>query len=192
MSTIYCPACGAQNDDSARFCDTCGRSLADVAAATSATRPTMRGDQKDGAGRLLGNDGQPVGEDIDGSPRGERQLWRGRPSWLWSPRMALTVRYRLTNQRLIMETGFIGRHTEEIDLYRINDVAVKQNALERMVGMGDIDLTAADATTPHRVLHNIGDPIRVKDLVREAARQERDRRRVLMREDVQVDDHDHL
>jgi hypothetical protein len=191
MATIYCPACGAQNDDSARFCDSCGRSLADVAEATAVTRPTMRGDQKDAQGRLLASDGRAVGDDIDGSPGGERLLWSGRPSWLWSPRMALTIRYRLTNQRLVVETGFVGRHTEEIDLYRINDVSVKQNPFERMVGMGDIDLTAADATTPHRVLANIGDPIRVKDLVREAARQERDRRRVLMREDVRIDEHDH-
>lgn len=188
MTTIYCPACGTANDSSARYCDACGRSLADVAEATAATRPTMRGDQKDQHGRLLGTDGTPIGEDLDGTPGGERLLWKGRPSWVWSPRMALTVRYRLTNQRLIMETGFIGRHTEEIDLYRVNDVAVKQNAFERIVSIGDIDLVSADASTPHRVLHNIGDPIRVKDLVREAARQERDRRRVLLREDVQVGD----
>ncbi len=186
MTTIYCPACGTQNDSAARFCDSCGRSLADVGAVQAATRPTMRGDQKDHRGRLLGADGKPVGDDIDGIPGGERLLWQGRPSWLWSPRMALTVRYRLTNQRLIMESGFIGRQTEEIDLYRVNDVAVKQNAFERIVGMGDIDLTSADASTPHRVLHNIGGPIRIKDLIREASRQERDRRRVLLREDVQV------
>lgn len=188
MPHVYCPACGTQNDSSARFCDSCGRSLADVGEVRAATRPPIRGDQKDRQGRLLGADGRPVGDDIDGSPVGERVLWSGRPSWLWSPRMALTVRYRLTNQRLIMETGFVGRHTEEIDLYRVNDVAVKQNPFERIVNIGDIDLTSADATTPHRVLHNISDPIRLKDLLREASRQERDRRRVLVREDVQIAD----
>ena len=54
MSTIYCPSCGTQNDSSARFCDACGRSLADVNDVQAATRPTMRGDQKDAQGRLLG------------------------------------------------------------------------------------------------------------------------------------------
>lgn len=192
MTSIYCPACGTQNDASARFCDSCGRSLADVGDVQAATRPTMRGDQKDQQGRLLGTDGRPVGNDLDDSPGGERVLWSGRPSWLWSPRMALTVRYRLTNQRLIMETGFIGRHTEEIDLYRVNDVAVMQNAFKRIVGIGDIDLTSADASTPHRRLRNIPDPIRIKDLIREASRQERDRRRVLVREDVHLDEeHSH-
>lgn len=188
---IFCPDCGAKNDDSARFCDTCGRPLTDVSAAASATRPANRTDQKDQSGRLLGTDGEPVGDDIDDTPGGERLLWNGRPSWLWSPRLALTIRYRLSSQRLIVETGFIGRRTEEIDLYRVNDVGVKQNPWERMVGMGDIDLTSADSSSPHRILHNIGDPIRVKDLLREAARQERHRRRVLMREDVQMDEHDH-
>ena len=41
--------------------------------------------------------------------------------------MALTNRYKLTNQRLIMTYGFIGRRTEEIDLFRVNDVGVKQH-----------------------------------------------------------------
>lgn len=189
---IFCPDCGTRNDESARFCDACGRSLADVAAATSATRPPLRSDQKDADGRILAADGQPLGEDIEESPGAERLLWKGRPSWFWSPRLAMTVRYRLTNQRLIVEKGFIGRHTEEIDLYRFHDVGVKQNAFERVVGMGDIRLTSADASSPHKVLHNIGDPIRVKDVLREASRIERHRRRVLLREEMRIDDFDGL
>lgn len=181
---IYCPDCGTANDDSAKFCDTCGRSLTDVSAAAAATAPPMRNDQKDSAGRVLAADGLPVGEDLDGIEGGERQIWKGRPSKLWSPRMSVTNRYRLTNQRLVMEFGFVGRRTEEIDLYRVNDVSVKQNPFERMVGIGDIYVSSADSSTPRKYLHNIGDPVRVKDMLREAARQERHRRRLLLHEDM--------
>ncbi|HYI25238.1 MAG TPA: PH domain-containing protein, partial [Thermomicrobiales bacterium] len=97
---------------------------------------------------------------------------------------SLTNRYRVTNQRLIIERGFIGRHTEEIDLYRVNDVGVKQNPFERLVKMGDIYIASGDTSTPIKYLHNVTDVIRVKDLLREASRQERHRRRVLIREDV--------
>lgn len=181
---IFCPDCGSRNDADARFCDICGRRLDDVRASQAAAAPVTAGDEKDAEGRLLAKDGLPLGEDIDGLPGGERVLWEGRPSKLWSPRMALTNRYKLTNQRLIMTYGFIGRRTEEIDLFRVNDVGVKQHPLERITGMGDVFLASADQSTPVRYLHNVAKPDRVKDLVREAARQERQRRRVLLREDV--------
>jgi len=181
---IFCPDCGAKSDTEARFCDNCGRRLDDVRDARAAQAPVTVGDQKDRAGRLLADDGLPVGEDLDGLPGGERVIWQGRPSKLWSPRMALTQRYKLTNQRLIMTFGFIGRRTEEIDLFRVNDVGVKQHPLERITRIGDVYLAAADQSAQVRYLHNVPQPDRVKDLVREAARQERQRRRVLLREDV--------
>lgn len=181
---IYCPDCGSENDATARFCDNCGRRLDDAREVNAATQSPLHGDQKDAQGRLLADDGLPVGDDLDGLEGGERVIWKGRPSKLWSPRLAMTTRYKLTNQRLIMEFGFVGRRTEEIDLFRVNDVAVKQHAFERISGIGDIYVSANDSSSPVKYLLNIDDPDRVKDLVREAARQERQRRRVLIREDV--------
>lgn len=182
---MYCPDCGTRNDEGARFCDNCGRRLDDVVEARAASAPPAgREETAVHAGQPIADDGLPVGEDIDGIPGGERLIWKGRPSKLWSPRMALTNRYRLTNQRLIVETGFIGRRTEEIDLFRVNDVGVKQHPLERITHIGDIYMSSADSSAPDKFLHNITQPDRVKDLLREAARQERHRRRVLVREDV--------
>jgi hypothetical protein len=189
---ITCPDCGTANDETARFCDNCGRRLDDVAAGAEATSAQPMGSPAVAAepepapapvGSPLADDGLPVGTDLDGVPGGERLIWEGRPSRLWSPRMSLMNRYRLTNQRLIMEYGFIGKTTEEIELYRVMDVGVKQHPLERIVQMGDIYLASGDASTPTKFLHNIPDPNRIKDLIREASRQERDRRRVMLRED---------
>ncbi|MEJ7838990.1 MAG: PH domain-containing protein [Thermomicrobiales bacterium] len=182
--TMFCPDCGTKNEASARFCSSCGRTMDDVAETQSAVDPAQVGDQKDSAGRLIANDGLPVGEDLDGIPGGERILWQGRPSKLWSPRMALLNRYKVTNQRLMVEYGFIGRRTEEVDLYRVNDVGVKQNPLERILGFGDVFIAMNDASVSTKFLHNVTEPDRVKDLVRDASRQERQRRRVLLREDV--------
>lgn len=181
---MFCPDCGSRNDENARFCNSCGRTLDDVTEAKASVDPAQVGDQKDNLGRLIANDGLPVGEDLDGIPGGERILWQGRPSKLWSPRMAITNRYKVTNQRLMVENGFIGRRTEEVDLYRVNDVGVKQNPLERILGFGDIYIAMSDASVSTKFLHNVTEPDRVKDLLREAARQERQRRRVLLREDV--------
>ena len=208
MATIYCPACGHENDDAAKFCENCGRALADVSAARSAGDPggaPGRGGAASGTGvawdapdptpptgmpagagddRLLDGAGLPLGEPLSDDPHAERQLWRGRPSKLWSPRMAITNRYRLTDQRLRWEYGFIGRRIEEVDLFRVNDVAVKQAALERILGFGDITVYMSDSSSPEKILHNVVRPDRVKDLIREAVRRERQRRRVMIREDM--------
>ena len=189
-----CPACGRENDDDARFCENCGRQLAAPDGATAPAAPAapppprrttgLSAGPTDAEGRLIADDGLPIGEDLDGEPGGERRLWRGRPSKLFSPRLALMTRYQLSNERLMIEHGFIGRRTEEIDLYRVNDVAVKQNVFERLVGLGDIFIETTDATSPEQRLHNVSTPDRVKDLIRTAARAERQRRRVLLRDEV--------
>jgi hypothetical protein len=181
---IYCPDCGTENDDNAGFCDNCGRRLGDVADAQAVMRPPIGVGGKESRGRRLADDGLPVGDDMDGEPGGERILWRGRPSKLLSPIKALTQRYKLTNERLMIDQGFVGRRTEEIDLYRVKDVSVKQNPLERVGGLGDIRIETSDATAPVTKLHNVSDPDRTKDLIREAARTERQRRRVMLRDDV--------
>lgn len=180
---VFCPDCGAKNDIDAKFCDNCGRSLTDVREAVQASSTVTVGDEKDAEGRLLADDRRPIGDDPVEYPGGERVLWQGRPSKLWSPRMALTQRYKLTSQRLIMTFGFIGRRTEEIDLYRVHDVGVKQHPLERITRMGDVYIASADSSSPVKYLHNVETPDRVKDLIREAARVERQRRRVLLREE---------
>ena len=146
--------------------------------------PPVGGGRTDAAGRMIADDGLPVGDDLDGEPGGERLLWEGRPSKLASPRLSLTTHYRLTNERLMMVHGFISRRTEEIERYRVNDVGVKQNAAERLLGIGDVRVVTTDATAPMKIMHNVQNPDRVKDLVREASRVERQRRRVLLRDEV--------
>src|SRR5215208_199104 len=164
---IYCPDCGTQNEANSRFCKSCGRSLADVpdAAASTATETAPKS-------QMIADDGLPVGQDLDGEPGGERILWTGRPriplSWIG----ALTTRYKLTNERLITTHGFISKRIEEIELYRVNDVAMKQSIMERMFGLGDVRLETTDATTPESHVHDVQNPERVKDLIRQAARSE--------------------
>lgn len=176
---IYCPDCGTQNDENARFCKSCGRTLTDVATGTETAAPPPPP-----KGQMIADDGLPIGEDLDGEPGGERVLWTGRPriplSWI----AALTTRYKLTNERLIVTNGFISKHIEEIELYRVNDVSMKMSVMERIFGLGDVRLETTDASTPDPQIKDVQNPERVKDLVRQASRAERQRRRVLLRDEV--------
>jgi hypothetical protein len=188
-----CPNCQTPNDNDARFCTNCGTSLEDVPATNAAagtaanaglpptpqptsTEPTARGP--------LADDGLPVGADLDGEPGGERLLWTGRPGWPLSWINRILTRYKLTNERLIIEHGFVRKRVEQIDLFRVHDVDYRQGIMERIFSMGDIGIETTDATAQGIELKDIKDPNRVKDLVWQAARIERQRRRVLLREDV--------
>jgi uncharacterized membrane protein YdbT with pleckstrin-like domain len=56
------------------------------------------------------------------------------------------TRYRLTDQRLIKESGLLGRRLDEIELYRIKDTRVDQPFFQRLVGMGTVVVISADVS----------------------------------------------
>jgi hypothetical protein len=181
----FCPNCGHENDDDAKFCDNCGRQLGDVADARAAMAPPpFGGTQTDSQGNVIADDGLPAGKDLDGAPGGERLLWSGRPNFLTSPIQALVSRYKVTNERLINERGFISKHTEQIDLFRVNDVQIRQGLLQRMLGLGDVTVVSSDQSSPNRKLLDVSNPQRVGDIIRQAARAEEQRRRVFRQEAV--------
>ncbi len=49
----------------------------------------------------------------------------------------------LTSDRLITRSGILSKHSKEIPLERINDVAFSQTVLERIVGAGDLFVESA-------------------------------------------------
>jgi hypothetical protein len=180
----YCPACGTANDDDARYCNKCGRSLSDVSQLRASEKRATTGAQIDDEGILIAADGLPVGEDLDGAPGGERTLWKGRPSFIHSPIRSITNRYELTNERLKIERGFVSRRRQEIDLYRIEDVEVTQGPVQRMFDIGLINLYSSDASTPIFAMFDVPHPEHVKDMIRQGSRIERSRRRVILRDEV--------
>ena len=181
----YCPNCGHQNDDDAKFCDNCGRELGDVAEArTAMAPPPLGGTRTDAQGNVIADDGMPAGRDLDGEPGGERVLWEGRPNFLLSPIQAIISQYKVTNERLINTRGFIAKHTEQVDLFRVNDVRIRQGLLQRLLGVGSVTVVSSDTSAPQKVLLDVGNPHRVGDIVRQAARAEEQRRRVYRQEMV--------
>lgn len=82
--------------------------------------------------------------------------------------------YRLTTQRLFIRRGWLAKHVNELELYRVKDVVVDQGVLQRMLGYGSITVLADDNTTPEVHLDRVSSPTKVKELIRthyRAARQ---------------------
>jgi membrane protein YdbS with pleckstrin-like domain len=86
-----------------------------------------------------------------------------------------SISYRLTSQRLFIQVGLIGRKQEEIELFRITDVAVEQTPMERILKIGSIIVNSTDESLPLARLENLPEPEKYKDLLRNAYRQARTR-----------------
>ena len=85
-----------------------------------------------------------------------------------------SISCRLTTQRLFIRRGWLAKHVEELELYRVKDVRVDQSFLQRLLGYGTITVVADDDTTPHLNLAGISSPTKNKELIRthyRAARQ---------------------
>ena len=74
--------------------------------------------------------------------------------------------YRLTTQRLFVRRGWLAKHVNELELYRVKDVVVDQSGLQHLLGYGTITVFADDDTTPEVRLASISRPTAVKELIR--------------------------
>ncbi len=88
----------------------------------------------------------------------------------------LAVKYRLTNQRLFHEQGILRRVTDRIEIIDIDDVTFAQGIVERMLGVGTIQITSSDRTSPELVMPGIDHVKEVADTIDQARRAERQRR----------------
>ncbi len=56
--------------------------------------------------------------------------------------------YRITSQRIVVESGVFSKKMEQIDLYRVRDYVVDRPFGQRVMGTGNLELEAMDSTTP--------------------------------------------
>lgn len=112
------------------------------------------------------------------APRKEELLWKGKPSMATALLKSFTERYEATNERLKIEYGILNRRSEEIELFRVQDLSVERSVFDRMFGVGNIVIVSGDATGSTTILYDIADVENVKDMIRDAARIERQRHRV--------------
>lgn len=108
----------------------------------------------------------------------EQLLWSGRPY------LTIGVRYEITNQRIRVIRGLLGRDYEEIELVRVRDTAVSQHLGERALNVGDITIISNDPSNPEFVLHNVKNPMEVRELIRRATLAEKQRRGLHYREEM--------
>ena len=63
----------------------------------------------------------------------------------------------LTNSRYIQKTGWIARNTEEISIYKIEEVDLSQTILGRVLGYGSISISGTGSG--NIILKSIDEPL---------------------------------
>lgn len=95
----------------------------------------------------------------------ERILWTDRKRHtIFSLPLSFT-KYTLTETKLIIQRGCFNLREDEIQLYRVRDIAFKQNFYERLCRVGSIHLCSTDAMTPEIDIRRIKNPRDVKEVL---------------------------
>ena len=102
----------------------------------------------------------------------ESPLWTGKKRSVFGLPWTFT-HYTLTETCLFIRSGLFTVREEEIRLYRVMDVTLRQSFGERLFGLGTIHLCTSDPSTPEVDIKRIKHPKEVRSLLSDRAETER-------------------
>lgn len=82
----------------------------------------------------------------------------------------LGTRYRLTTERLFVERGLIRQTIDQTELIRVDDVRVRKLMVDRILGLGSIDVLSTDQTDPRVVVTGVAEAEKVAEMIRQHMR----------------------
>ncbi len=78
-------------------------------------------------------------------------------------------RIQITTERVIIESGFLTKVRDDVEVFRIRDVVTTQPLWHRLLGIGDVIIKATEGRTEERhTLRGVPDPIAVSEAIRQA------------------------
>ena len=104
-------------------------------------------------------------------------LWTGQPAGLWQRFLSLIhlnfTTYSITNDELLVQTGFFRRKTNTIELYTLKDPDLSESIYQRLLKIGTITVKVDSPNSGERFgtrvqLKNIKNPAEVRKLLRDA------------------------
>lgn len=89
----------------------------------------------------------------------------------WQIAVLKSQRYRITSQRIVIESGVFSRRIEEIDMRTVEDLEFRQSFLDRVLGIGQIAVISSDRSAGRFVLVGLDRPRELRELIRGGAYQ---------------------
>ncbi len=115
-------------------------------------------------------------------------IWKDRKRTLLGLPLSFTV-YTLNGEKLLIDSGFLNKHQEEIMLFRITDITLERRLSQRIFGLGTIHICSSDKTTPEFDIKDIKNSKEVKEILSSEVFRERKENRVSSRELFSDDEH---
>jgi len=84
----------------------------------------------------------------------------------WHIAVLRSHRYRVSNQRILLESGVLSKRIDEVDMRTVEDIEFRQGLIERLLGIGEIGIIAADKRMARFRLLGIENPRDVRELIR--------------------------
>jgi hypothetical protein len=103
-------------------------------------------------------------------------IWGG--LWCYYLYRKFSLKYFLTTQRFIHQSGILKRVTDRIEVIDIDDVSFEQGLVERFVGVGSIKITSSDRSHPELWMRGIDRVSDIAGQIDDLRRKERRRRGV--------------
>ena len=103
-------------------------------------------------------------------------IWKDRKRILGMP--ITFTRYRLGEDRLFCEKGFLNIKQDEVLLYRVRDLQLTLKLTQRIFGVGTICVVSSDKSVPHLDLVNVKNPREVKEMIHRSVEEAKDKRRM--------------
>ncbi len=108
-------------------------------------------------------------------------IWQDRKRTFLGLPWSFTV-YRLTEEKLFIETGFLNKKEEEIRLYRIMDLTLNRSFGQRLFGVGSIHCCTADKSTPEFDIKSIKRSKDIKNMLSDMVEAQREAKNISTRE----------
>ena len=108
-------------------------------------------------------------------------IWQDRKRPIFGLPISFT-KYKLTEEKILIDTGLLSINEEEIQLYRIMDLTLKCSLWQRIFNVGTIHCCSADKTTPEFDIKDVKNPSEVKELLSKKIEEQRDKKRISGRE----------
>ena len=108
-------------------------------------------------------------------------VWTDKKRTIFGLPLSFT-RYKLTEERFFIETGFLSKKEEEIRLYRVMDLTLLRPLGQRLFKVGTIHCCSADKSTPEFDIIKVKNPEKIRDLLSELVEKQREAKRVVGRE----------
>lgn len=109
-------------------------------------------------------------------------IWEGRSRLLGLP--IRDTSYQIQEDMIFIRKGYLANNEEQVLLYRVRDVSLKQGVIDRLFNQGTITLFTSDPNNEIVTLLNIENPREVRDTLNKLIEKEREKHQVISREFV--------